>query len=86
MISESISPSQGAKGEEAMQVDDKVLTKHGHQGTYYGSIINKVNADGTFDITYDDRDEERSVSPDRIHRTQDTGKQFPSPLLAAEFV
>lgn len=58
-----------------MQVGDKLLVQWREQGSCYGGVIRTVNADGTFDIVYDDGIKERSVAPDRVHLTECAGER-----------
>ena len=50
---------------EGTQVDCNYLSR----GNYYPGKISCIQADGTYDITYDDGEKESSVTIDRIRRT-----------------
>lgn len=49
-----------------MRVGQLVRTDWRGYGVYYWGFISAVNANGMFDIDYEDGDQERSVLPDRI--------------------
>jgi len=56
-------------GPGLLEVGDEVSADHEELGEYYDGTIVKVNEDGTFDIDYDDGDEEEGVKKEYIKKS-----------------
>mmetsp|Transcript_2079 Transcript_2079/g.3772 ORF Transcript_2079/g.3772 Transcript_2079/m.3772 type:complete len:3081 (+) Transcript_2079:509-9751(+) len=60
---------------DEFKLNDRVEGRYAGKSRYYKGRIARVNADGTFDITYDDGDSERGVKPELVcHIGQGPGK------------
>ncbi|GBG23942.1 E3 ubiquitin-protein ligase TRIP12 [Hondaea fermentalgiana] len=67
--------SQAAREEHSFKLNDRIEGRYAGKSRYYKGRIARVNADGTYDIAYDDGDSERGVKPSLVcHIGQGPGK------------